>query len=404
MTTPAYRLILPFFGGLLAGALGLALGAPWAAAIPMALLGAAAAWLLDREPPGAPAFPTPDQSVDRFVTARPLIATLMDAIHDPLFLVEAHSVIMANEAAQQLLGAHIVGQDARLAIRHPEATLRISAPIDVNAAPVRIPDLGGPGRHWDLIVHAFGSDRRLVRLVDRSDTLAAERMRVDFVANASHELRTPLATLVGFIETLEGPAAEDPAIRARFLGIMAGEAKRMAQLVDDLISLSRIEAEKHSPPAETVPLEPLAAMVAHDAGARAPDRLIDVDATEPGLAVRGDGVQLGQLLDNLVGNAIKYGRAGTPIRIRLDRHDQDHVRLAVADEGDGIAPEHLPRLTERFYRVDAGRSRAVGGTGLGLAIVKHIVERHGGRLEIASEPGLGTTVSVILPGAPEALS
>lgn len=404
MTPQFHRLILPLFGGLVAGALGFALGAPWPAALPSALLGAAAAWLLDREPPGAPAIPTPDQSVDRFVTARPLIAALMDAIHDPLFLVESHSVIMANEAAQLLLGAHIVGQDARLAIRHPEATLRISAPIDANAAPVRIADLGGPGRHWDLVVHAFGSDRRLVRLVDRSDTLAAERMRVDFVANASHELRTPLSTLVGFIETLEGPAAEDPAVRTRFLGIMAGEARRMAQLVDDLISLSRIEAEKHSPPAETVPLAPLAAEAAREAGARAPDRDIRVDTPVPALAVRGDRVQLAQLLDNLVGNAIKYGRAGTPITIRLDRADPDHVRLAVTDEGDGIAPEHLPRLTERFYRVDAGRSRAVGGTGLGLAIVKHIVERHGGRLEIASEQGVGSTVSVLLPGAPEALS
>ncbi len=399
MAPQFHRLILPLFGGLVAGALGLALGAPWPAALPTALLGAAAAWLLDREPPGAPAIPTPDQSVDRFVTARALIAALMDAINDPLFLVEAQKVIMANAAAQDLLGAHIVGQDARLAIRHPAATNRMAGNLDPDAAPVRLSDLGAPGRQWDLVVHAFGADRRLVRLIDRSETHAAEKMRVDFVANASHELRTPLATLLGFIETLEGDAGNDASIRARFLGIMGGEARRMAQLVDDLISLSRIEAEKHTLPDARVALAPLVAEVVAEATTREGDRRVTIDQQAPDAAVVGDRAQLSQLLHNLVSNALKYGRPDTPVRVMVDQPDGAHVRVEVADEGEGIAPEHLPRLTERFYRVDTGRSRSAGGTGLGLAIVKHIVERHGGQFAIRSEVGVGTTVSVSLPRA-----
>jgi two-component system phosphate regulon sensor histidine kinase PhoR len=228
-------------------------------------------------------------------------------------------------------------------------------------------------------------------------------MRVDFVANASHELRTPLATLLGFIETLED-AGDDPAVRARFLKIMFGEAKRMQQLVDDLMSLSRIEAEKYSLPQAALPLGPLVDDVtsAVRSGMReGADRIIiAMEDTPP---VFGDRAQLSQLLHNLIGNAIKYGREGAPVQISVKRAGR-MVRLTVADEGDGIAPEHLPRLTERFYRVDPGRSRALGGTGLGLAIVKHIVERHRGRLDIDSVVGTGTTVSVLLPAAPEPLS
>jgi two-component system phosphate regulon sensor histidine kinase PhoR len=223
-------------------------------------------------------------------------------------------------------------------------------------------------------------------------------LRVVFVAYASHELRTPLATIIGFIETLgEGGGADDAAIRQRFLGIMMGEAKRMQQLVDDLISLSRIEADRFSTPQTPLGLGPVVEEVIGviRSGLRDnPDRIELTVGHVPN--VRADRVQIAQLLHNLIGNSIKYGKTGTPIRVLLDSA-QGKVRLRISDEGEGISAEHLPRLTERFYRVDAGRSRSIGGTGLGLAIVKHIAERHRAVLDIASQLGKGTTVTVTFP-------
>ncbi|HEX8421753.1 MAG TPA: ATP-binding protein, partial [Sphingomonas sp.] len=241
----------------------------------------------------------------------------------------------------------------------------------------------------------------IVHLIDQTGNYAAERMRVDFVANASHELRTPLASILGFIETLTDEAGEDPAVRTRFLKVMFDEARRMQRLVEDLISLSRIEAEKYRLPAEIVDLAKLIADVRAELLDVAGDRALDIAATiDPGVhGIVGDRAQLSQMLHNLIGNAMKYGRAGTPVTIRLAADRPNTIRLSIADESEGIAPEHIPRLTERFYRVDAGRSRSLGGTGLGLAIVKHIAERHRGRLDIASRVGVGTTVSVTLPAA-----
>ncbi|PZP19624.1 MAG: ATPase, partial [Sphingomonas hengshuiensis] len=231
----------------------------------------------------------------------------------------------------------------------------------------------------------------------------AERMRVDFVANASHELRTPLASILGFVETLsDDKAGGDAEVRGRFLKVMFDEARRMQRLVEDLISLSRIEAEKYRVPASEVDLAALVEEVhgelADTLDRRGEDLIAEIDGTVP--HVLGDRAQLSQVIHNLIGNAMKYGRPGTPVVTHLRRDQTGMVRLAVADEGDGVAPEHLPRLTERFYRVDAGRSRALGGTGLGLAIVKHIIERHRGRLDISSTLGKGTTASVLLPAAP----
>ncbi len=261
-------------------------------------------------------------------------------------------------------------------------------------------DLGGADQRWELAADPIG-ERQIVRLIDRTALRAAERMRVDFVANASHELRTPLATLIGFIETLEGPAAEDEGARKRFLGIMRGEAHRMIRLVDDLMSLSRIEADKHRPPTDPVNLVSLVEEVRDALGHRLlkGGRNLVIDAEKNVSPVAGDRDQLLQLLHNLVGNAIKYGRTGTPVTVRIRRDGQTMVRLSVEDEGEGIAPEHLPRLTERFYRADPSRSRSIGGTGLGLAIVKHIVERHRGQLLIDSEIGLGTRITALLPAA-----
>jgi two-component system phosphate regulon sensor histidine kinase PhoR len=239
---------------------------------------------------------------------------------------------------------------------------------------------------------------RVVHLIDRTGSYAADKIRIDFVANASHELRTPLASILGFIETLREGAGDDPDTRDRFLKIMFGEATRMRRLVDDLMSLSRIEAEKYREPDQIVRLgelvEEVRAEVTSIADARAADLVTAIADAPP---IKGDRAQLSQVLHNLVGNAMKYGRPGTPVTVEL-RHDGGAMlRLSVRDEGDGIAAEHLPRLTERFYRVDSGRSRQAGGTGLGLSIVKHIVERHRGRLDIASVPGRGTTVTVLLP-------
>ncbi len=337
------------------------------------------------------------------VPSGPRVEDVLGAVDDPLLLVEGRQVVRANAAAVAVLGEHVVDDDVRLAIRHPAATDLLTREGH-DGGSVELIGLGDADRVWTLTILPLGETTRLVRLSDHSATRATERMRVDFVAHASHELRTPLASLIGFIETLEdanGP--DDVAVRMRFLGIMAGEARRMQRLVDDLISLSRIEADRHRAPADAVPLGALARETADTLrGTRGAATRIEL-AIEDGLpSVAGDRAQLSQLLHNLVGNALKYGDVSKPVRVAVSRHDGGMVRLAVADQGEGIPAQHLPRLTERFYRVDPGRSRAAGGTGLGLAIVKHIVERHRGRLDIASVAGVGTTVTVLLPALADA--
>ena len=353
-------------------------------------------------PPDVPALVSvkPDDDVpDR-------LAAFIDAIDDPLLIVEGQRITHANTAAVTLFGADKLDGDFRLALRNPlAAELLASDEAATPSTPIELVGIGQKDRRWSMTVHRIEGGGRLVRLRDRTDSWVAERMRVDFVANASHELRTPLATLLGFIETLgDDGAGGDPATRARFLGIMMGEARRMQLLVNDLMSLSRIEADRFSVPQTPIALklviEEVAAVIR--TGANEPVDRIRLDlADSPD--VPGDRVQIVQLLHNLIGNAIKYARPGTAIHVSLGTQN-DRVVLKVADEGEGIPPEHLPRLTERFYRVDPGRSRAVGGTGLGLAIVKHIAERHRATLEIASKLGAGTVVTVSFPAARDALS
>ncbi len=241
----------------------------------------------------------------------------------------------------------------------------------------------------------------------------AEQMRADFVANASHELRTPLSSLLGYIETLHGAAREDPEARDRFLDIMQREASRMERLVEDLLSLSRIELHEHTAPTEAVDLKAVLDAVARalEPQAKARGVAVAIEAADGLPSVLGDGDQLTQVFQNLVDNAIKYGRTDSTVRVSARRAERvpeplrrsaaaGVVAVAVSDEGEGIAREHLPRLTERFYRVDAARSRELGGTGLGLAIVKHIVNRHRGTLAVDSTPGRGSTFTVHLPAAP----
>ncbi|MDK2766527.1 MAG: ATPase [Sphingomonas sp.] len=365
----------------------------------IALVGATLAALIASPPPEEPAHEIPGP--DPVSTAPAGVAEAIEAVFEPMLLVEAQRVAAANRAARALLGEHILGEDVRVAIRHPAAAERLLNPVDgAPGGPIHLVGLGTRDQRWEMRVRALSGGARVVHLSDRTGAHAADRMRVDFVANASHELRTPLASILGFIETLED-AADDPETRARFLKVMDNEARRMRRLIDDLISLSRIEAEKYRAPDDVVDLAALLAQVRDELSALAPPRAADIALSVEDLpAVRGDRVQLSQLLHNIIGNAMKYGRAGTPVTVSLDATDSAMVRLSVRDESEGIAPEHLPRLTERFYRVDSSRSRAAGGTGLGLAIVKHIVERHRGRLDIASTVGEGTSVTILLPTAP----
>ncbi|WP_066798870.1 ATP-binding protein [Sphingomonas soli] len=356
------------------------------------LIGAVAAALLAaRKPEPLVLSPTPAPDTT------PTVAAVLEGISEPVLLIERNRVSAANEAARTLLGAHILDEDVRVAIRHPAAAQRLMADDEKEAGPIHLVGLGTRDQRWEMHVHPLDGDQRLVHLIDRTGSHAAEKMRVDFVANASHELRTPLASLLGFIETLRDGAGEDAETRERFLKIMHGEAQRMQRLIDDLISLSRIEAEKFRAPNEAVDLGALVrevcGVLGEEGGERARDLRVEIAPTTP---VRGDRAQLSQLLHNVIGNALKYGRSGTPVAVTL-APEGEMTRLSVADKGDGIAPQHLPRLTERFYRVDAGRSHAVGGTGLGLSIVRHIVERHRGRLDIASVVGTGTTVTILLP-------
>jgi two-component system phosphate regulon sensor histidine kinase PhoR len=267
----------------------------------------------------------------------------------------------------------------------------------------------------------------LLTLHDITQAKRTDRMRADFVANASHELRTPLSTLVGFIETLRGPARDDAAARERFLTIMYEQGQRMSRLVADLLSLGRIELNEHTLPTGQVKLGEIIRTIVDGLEFKAAGKqmTIEIDAPPPDgeaptrlddlPAVHGDDDEITQVFQNLIDNAINYGRAGATIRIAgwtvaparaavdagtplpTQRLDRPAVAVAVADEGDGIAREHLPRLTERFYRIDTARSRELGGTGLGLAIVKHILNRHRGALDVDSVVGEGSIFTVYLP-------
>ena len=328
--------------------------------------------------------------------------TLLDGLTEPSFIVDRGVILMSNALARAALGEWIDGRDVRLAIRHPAAIGRLLGDAG-GGEDVELVGVGGADRRWRMRVARLADGSKFVRLFDHSVTHAAERMRVDFVANASHELRTPLSTIVGYAETLcEADAEIDVETRIRFTKIIYDEARRMQRVVEDLISLSRIESERFSPPTDRLALATVVelAVESHRRTAQEHGVALKVDVGPDLPLIAGDHSQLLQAFENILANALRYGRSGSPVTVVLRREGQ-FTRVAVADQGDGIPAELIPRLTERFFRVDAGRSRALGGTGLGLAIVKHIVERHRGRLEIESEVGVGTTVSILLPAAPE---
>ncbi len=333
---------------------------------------------------------------------------IVQRLPDPLIVLGAdRRVQRANTAALVAFGA-----DMAAVLRHPGLRAAIDRAQSYGENQVAELSLPVPvAREVYATVMALGpplSDggRIVAVLSDRTRERAIERMRADFVANASHELRTPLASLIGFIDTLRGPAADDPPAQIRFLGIMAEQAQRMNRLIDDLLSLSRIELTEHQPPAARVDLGSLILRLVPSFEPQVAARRIQLDVQLPAQLPRvlGDADQLEQVLQNLLDNAVKYGREGGVVTVAAERSAPDSrwpnrpgITLSVSDDGRGIARAHIPRLTERFYRVDKGRSRTVGGTGLGLAIVKHIVNRHRGQMVIESAEGVGTTVIIWLP-------
>jgi two-component system phosphate regulon sensor histidine kinase PhoR len=356
--------------------------------------------------------------------------TVIAAIPDPLLLIDIRRrIVRANQAAAELIGRRAEPGDLAGALRNPVLLSAVDALLHGPAAhgpaahgpAAHSPAAHSPGRSIEFTLSG-ATDRvlraRLARidgpaldgavalliLDDITAVKRTEQMRADFIANAGHELKTPLAALIGFIETLLGPARDDDTARERFLTIMHEQARRMARLVDDLLSLSRIELNEHVAPTGRVALAPLIDEVARGLELRAAERGIHiVKMLPPDLPeVLGDRDELVQVFQNLLDNAIKYARPDSEVMVTgsLDGGTTSpQVRVAVADHGEGIAGEHIPRLTERFYRVDTARSRQLGGTGLGLAIVKHLVNRHRGRLLIASKLGQGSTFTVCLRAA-----
>jgi two-component system, OmpR family, phosphate regulon sensor histidine kinase PhoR len=336
----------------------------------------------------------------------PCARLLLDAIPFPAILIDAEARVMfANRPAFELLEALRPGEPLVRALRAPDvndAIRRVAAGGEAEAAvwSERVPI----ERLFQVDVAPLAAREKVAALLltlrDLTEARRLERMRVDFIANASHELRTPLASLLGFIETLQGPAQADAKARARFLEIMRDQGRRMARLIDDLLSLSRIEQKQHVRPSAEVDLAQIARHVVDTLTPLAREMQVELKLeAEAPVVVIGDRDELVRVAENLIENAIKYGAlpdAASRVEITVERRGREGC-LIVRDHGRGVAPEHLPRLTERFYRVDLGQSRARNGTGLGLAIVKHILARHRGRLAIESRPGEGSTFAAFAP-------
>jgi two-component system, OmpR family, phosphate regulon sensor histidine kinase PhoR len=336
-----------------------------------------------------------------------VIAGLPDAV---IALDRNGRVLTLNDSARSLAPALRQNEPVSLALRMPELIEAIGrAYATGDEQRVEYSERVPIDRWFEVIVKPVRRDPKLqmpdlvlMTFHDLTPLRRVEEMRADFVANASHELRTPLAALSGFIETLQGSAKDDAKARERFLPIMQEQARRMARLIDDLLSLSRIELNAHRRPDTPVDLVAIVRQVTDSLQTLARDRgvTVHVDAAD-GLRIPGDRDELVRVFENLVENALKYGAPGKRVDIAVGQGEspdgEDEARISVRDYGPGIAPEHVPRLTERFYRVDVRESRAQGGTGLGLALVKHILNRHHGRLSIQSVPGAGATFLVCLP-------
>jgi two-component system phosphate regulon sensor histidine kinase PhoR len=339
------------------------------------------------------------------------LEAIITGVPDPVIALDRNGrVLTLNDSARSLAPALRLGEPVSLALRMPELIEAIGrAYATGDEQRVEYSERVPIDRWFEVIVKPVRRDPKLrmpdlvlMTFHDLTPLRRVEEMRADFVANASHELRTPLAALSGFIETLQGSARDDAKARERFLFIMQEQARRMARLIDDLLSLSRIELNAHRRPDTPIDLVPIVRQVADGLQTLARDRgvTVHVDAANA-MRVPGDRDELVRVFENLVENALKYGAAGKRVDIGLGAGEspegEQEARISVRDYGPGIAPEHVPRLTERFYRVDVRESRAQGGTGLGLALVKHILNRHHGRLLIESMPGAGATFTVFLP-------
>ncbi len=399
------------------GVVALVLGALWVfgalSAVPAvaAFVLIASAILLSRDNPVAA--PLIAAIVDSRTTLEqiPLLETVLSGLPQPVIALDIQGeVLAANAPARAVAPALRRGEPVSLALRVPEVLEAIRRAIASDVAQrVEFIERVPLERWYEAIVvpvalrgQAMQPPTRLVlvTLDDLTPLRRVEEMRADFVANASHELRTPLAALSGFIETLQGQARDDPAARTKFLSIMQAQATRMARLIDDLLSLSRIELNAHLRPNTRVDLRAIIRQVVDGLQTLARDREVEVNVSTSAdqVEVLGDRDELLRVFENLIENALKYAASGKRVDIAVSADSaRGEARVAVRDYGPGIAPEHLPRLTERFYRVDVADSRAQGGTGLGLALVKHILNRHGGRLSIESSYGQGASFTAVLP-------
>jgi two-component system phosphate regulon sensor histidine kinase PhoR len=400
-------------GALMAGSAALPVAPVLAFAVGVVAVLAAAHFLRGRVPAPAPAADPPERLP---APAQPPVGfgrALVEKLPSPVMIVARNGrVAYANSAAHEALPRLQSGVHFANLIRTPAFVEAVTATLGDGAERrLQFSTHEGQERHFEARVGllpaegAFGPEAQvIVQIEDRTRARRAEELRTDFIANASHELRTPLASIIGYIETLQNHARNDPEARERFLEIMAREAGRMQRLVDDLMSLSRIEMSEHLRPDEECSLNRIAldAASAFLPLAARQGVTLAIDLPDDGAIVRGDRDQLAQVFANLVDNAVKYGGRGATVRVRAAPPDKAHPGrwgVVVEDTGPGIPREHIHRLTERFYRVNKPASRSSGGTGLGLAIVKHILNRHGGRLEIASTEGKGSSFAVWLPQA-----
>ncbi len=339
-----------------------------------------------------------------------VIAALISAFPQPVLLVDRDGFVkVANPSAVELFGARISGAQIRAHLRQPDVAAMLERVLGGMAEGSATCVFSSASREaiWRVVARATEAGTIVLSLSDISDIEAAEAQRRDFVANVSHELRSPLTVLAGFIETLQGPAGEDPVARAEFLGIMSEQAARMSGLVADLLSLSRVETVEKIRPRTPVAIDMVlkATLAALRPQIEAANVTVDYDVPADLPEIPGDYDQLVQVFHNLVENGLKYGGSGGRIQIvarrmaSLPGFDGAVLRVSIRDFGEGIDPVYIPRLTERFYRVDKARSRDSGGTGLGLAIVKHILSRHRGRLVIRSALGDGASFEAVLPCA-----
>lgn len=334
---------------------------------------------------------------------------ILAGLPDPVIVLDRKGAVAGfNPQALAVLGEIRVGEPVSFAIRAPEVIEAVRSAVAAGQPQVVLYVERVPVERWreaHVAPARLGEDGPqliVIALRDLTEQRRSERMRGDFVANASHELRTPLASLLGFIETLQGPAKNDPDAREKFLAIMRAQARRMSRLIDDLLSLSRIELKAHVRPRAVLDLAALTRGVVDSLGPLATERGVEVtiSADEGPVLVRGERDELIRVAENLIENAIKYGQSGGRVDVSVRGGGWgEGTRLSVRDYGPGVEPQHLPRLTERFYRVNVGESRDKGGTGLGLALVKHILQRHGGRLTIESAAGQGATFTAVLDSA-----